>query len=109
MAKRVQATERQMTRQSVLGPRSLLALAMIVGVVGPGSAQEAPNPTQTATGDGCAEYFGCLHYGTLTEAEARTARGHPEFVEGQSVTVSSVRTPPDRATQEPILHTLARK
>ena len=50
----------------------------------------------------CAEYFGCLHYGTLTEAQARTARGHPLFVEPQSVTAAQGRkssATPDRAVQ----------
>ena len=33
---------------------------------------------------GCAEYFGCLRYGTLTPAQARTCRGHPQFAEPKS-------------------------
>jgi len=45
-------------------------------------------PAQSSASEACAEYFGCLHYGTLTEAQARTSRGHPEFVEVQSETAA---------------------
>jgi hypothetical protein len=77
----------------------LVALALTVGPSGPCAAQQAPIPPQTAASEACAEYFGCLHYGTLTEAQARTARGHPEFVEPPSEIVSRAGATADRVTQ----------
>ena len=41
-----------------------------------------------------AEYPGCVNYGTLSEDEARTARGHPQFVEPvQAATASQAKAP----------------
>jgi hypothetical protein len=60
---------------------TLAAFALTVCLAGPCAAQQAPVPPQTSAREACAEYFGCLEYGMLTEAQARTARGHPQFVE----------------------------
>lgn len=60
-------------------PTLAFVLAAVVSM--PCGAQEASLPAEAAAVDFCAEYFGCLDYGTLTEAEAQTARGHPLFVE----------------------------
>jgi hypothetical protein len=65
----------------------------------PCTAEKASLPPE-ASNDPCAEYFGCLHYGTLTEAQARTARGHPLFVEAQEAMAPRVlqsSAAPDRA------------
>jgi hypothetical protein len=66
----------------------------------PCGAQETSFPPELSASDPCAEYFGCLEYGTLTETQARTARGHPLFVEAQKPTTSVALQPsaaPDRA------------
>ena len=88
---------------------TLAVLALTVGLAGPCAAQQAPNPAQTAASEACAEYFGCLHYGTLTEAQARTARGHPEFVEAPSETTSRAGTFADRTTLAPRMRAVARQ
>ena len=59
----------------------LSALLLMAAATTPGLAQDAAAAAHSA---GCAEYFGCLRYGTLTPAQARTCRGHPQFVEAQS-------------------------
>ena len=78
---------------------ALAALALSVAFTVPSAAQQAALPVQATTSEACAEYFGCLHYGTLTEAQARTARGHPEFVEAPSQTQSRPGAMAYRATQ----------
>ena len=60
----------------------LSALLLIAAATTPGVAQEAAVAAHSA---GCAEYVGCLKYGTLTPAQARTCRGHPQFVETRSI------------------------
>jgi hypothetical protein len=74
----------------------LAALVLAVGLVAPSAAQQVSFVPETGASDPCAEYFGCLHYGDLQEAQARTARGHPQFVEPQSDKVSAA---PDRTVQ----------
>jgi hypothetical protein len=64
----------------------------------PGLAQDVATPAHSA---GCAEYFGCLTYGTLMAAQARTCRGHPQFVEVQS---AAAVTAPDPRKASPIEH-----
>jgi hypothetical protein len=59
----------------------LTALLLMAAAATPGVAQDAAVAAHSA---GCAEHFGCLKYGTLTPAQARTCRGHPQFVEAQS-------------------------
>ena len=39
------------------------------------------------------EFPGCVNFGTLNEDQARTARGHPEFVESQVATASQAQAP----------------
>ena len=56
----------------------------------PGAAQDASPAATPHHSAGCiqqvADYFGCLNYGVLTQAQARTVRGHPLFVERQTAT-----------------------
>jgi hypothetical protein len=47
------------------------------------------------------EFPGCLSYRTLSDEQARTARGHPQFVEPQASTHSQAREP--RVTPDPAL------
>jgi hypothetical protein len=78
----------------------LAVLLLAVGLAAPSAAQQVSFVPETGAGDPCAEYFGCLHYGILTEAQARTARGHPLFVEPQAASASQTReltATPDRA------------
>jgi hypothetical protein len=69
----------------------LAVLLLAVGLAAPSAAQQASFVPETGASDPCAEYFGCLQYGILPEAQARTARGHPLFVEPQTATASRVR------------------
>ena len=85
----------------------LSALFIVAAAAKPGIAQDASvvaSPLHTA----CiwyetVEFPGCMHYGTLSEDEARTARGHPQFVEPvQAATASQAQAPsatPDRPAQ----------
>ncbi len=59
------------------------ALLLMAAATTPSAAQDALAGT-AAHSAGCAEYFGCLKYGALTPAQARTCRGHPQFAEAQS-------------------------
>ena len=74
----------------------LSALLLMAAAATPGVAQDAAVAAHSA---GCAEYFGCLKYGTLTPAQARTCRGHPQFVEAQS---AAVVTAPDARKASPM-------
>ena len=77
----------------------LAVLLLAVGLAAPSAAQQVSFVPETGASKPCAEYFGCLHYGILTEAQARTARGHPQFVEPQA-SASQARdltATPDRA------------
>ena len=69
----------------------LAVLLLAVGLASPSAAQQVSFVPETGASDPCAEYFGCLHYGILTEAQARTARGHPLFVEPQTAMASQAR------------------
>ena len=78
----------------------LAVLLLAVGLAAPSAAQQVSFVPETGASEPCAEYFGCLNYGILTEAQARTARGHPLFVEPQTATASQARdltATPDRA------------
>ena len=74
----------------------LSALLLIAATSKPGTAQEA---SAVVIPHGCvvyelAEYPGCVNYGTLSEDEARTARGHPQFVEPvQAATAFQAQAP----------------
>jgi hypothetical protein len=48
------------------------------------------------------EFPGCVSYGTLSEEQARTARGHPQFVEPQAAAASQAQAP--SATPVPPAH-----
>jgi hypothetical protein len=79
---------------------ALVAFLLTATVAVPSAAQKASFPPEASASEPCAEYFGCLEYGTLTEAQARTARGHPLFVEPQTTTTSLAlqsSAAPDRA------------
>ena len=79
---------------------SLAVLLLAVGLAAPSAAQQVSFVPETGASDPCAEYFGCLHCGIITEAQARTARGHPQFVEPQAASPSQARdltATPDRA------------
>jgi hypothetical protein len=69
----------------------LAVLLLAVGLASPCAAQQVSFGPETSASERCAEYFGCLHYGILTEAQARTARGHPLFVEPQTAAASPTR------------------
>ena len=88
---------------------ALIVLALSVVFGAPSAAQQAAIPVQNTTSEACAEYFGCLHYGTLTEAQARTARGHPEFVEAPSQTESRPGAMAYSATEAPSVRPIARQ
>ena len=66
----------------------LSALLLIAAASKPGAAQDASTATPQKPAECVAyevtEYPGCLNYGTLSEEQARTARGHPQFVEPQT-------------------------
>jgi hypothetical protein len=82
----------------------LLALLLVAAASHPSVAQDAGTAATPQYPAACveyvAEYMGCINYGELTEAQARTARGHPLFVEPQAVSASQARdlsATPDRA------------
>jgi hypothetical protein len=51
----------------------LAVLLLAAGLSAPSAAQQVSFVPETGASDPCAEYFGCLHYGDLPEAQARTA------------------------------------
>ena len=70
----------------------LLAL-LIVAASQPGSAQNASTPATPNAPTACityepVEYPTCLKDEALTEEQARTARGHPQFFQPQTGTLS---------------------
>jgi hypothetical protein len=87
----------------------LAALALTASLAVPCAAQQSPVQVQAAANEACAEYFGCLRYGTLTEAQARTARGHPEFVEAPAQTDTRPGAMAYRAIQAPSERAVARQ
>lgn len=62
----------------------LSALLLIATPSKPGAAQDVSTAGAAQRQAECAEYFGCLDYGSLTEAKARRCRGHPQFVEART-------------------------
>ena len=81
----------------------LSALLLAAVVSHPSAAQDARTAATPQYPAACveyvADYMGCINYGELTEAQARTARGHPQFVEPQA-SASQARdltATPDRA------------
>jgi hypothetical protein len=82
----------------------LSALLLAAASSHPSAAQDARTAATPQYPAACveyvADYMGCINYGELTEAQARTARGHPLFVEPQAATAPTARNPsapPDSA------------
>ena len=72
----------------------LSALLLIAAVSKPAAAQEAiVFPQHPCVWYEAVEFPGCVSYGSLSEEQARTARGHPQFVEPQASTQSQAREP----------------
>ena len=78
-------------RKIVIGLSALLILA----AAKPGTAQDASAVPQypACVSYEVVEFPGCVNFGTLNEVQARTARGHPEFVESQVATASQAQAP----------------
>ena len=92
---------------------ALAALAISVVFTVPSAAQDSTVIGAPAYPAACveqiAEYMGCLNYRDLPEAQARTARGHPEFVEAPSQTHSRPGAMASRAAEAPSAHPVARQ
>lgn len=58
-----------------------LSACLLLAVVTKPSAAEDAVIGAAAPPAACTEYFECLEYGTLSPEQARTVRGHPQFVE----------------------------
>ena len=72
----------------------LSALLLIAALSKPVAAQEAiVLPQHPCIWYEAVEFPGCVNYGSLSEEQARTARGHPQFVEPQASTQSQAREP----------------
>jgi hypothetical protein len=85
-----------------------LSAVLTVAALQPGFAQNASTPATPNSPTACIiyepiEYPTCLTDEALTEEQARTAHGHPQFIEPQSATASQAREPsgatPDPAAQ----------
>ena len=66
----------------------LSALLLIAAMSKPGAAQDGQwivFPQHPCIWYEAVEFPGCVNYGSLSEEQARTARGHPQFVEPQAV------------------------
>ena len=91
---------------------ALAALAISVVFTVPSAAQDSTVIGAPAYPAACveqiAEYMGCLNYRDLPEAQARTARGHPEFVEAPSQTHSRTGAMAYGATEAPSVRPIAR-
>ena len=75
-----------------------LSAVLIVAASQLGFAQNASTPATPNSPAACimyepVEYPTCLRDEALTEEQARTARGHPQFVEPHSATASQAREP----------------
>jgi hypothetical protein len=80
----------------------LSALLLIAAVSKPATAQETiVFPQHPCIWYEAVEFPGCVNYGSLSEEQARTARGHPQFVEPKAATQSQAREP--SATPDPTL------
>jgi hypothetical protein len=86
---------------------ALATLALSVVFALPSAAQAPAYPP--ACVEYIAEYMGCLNYRDLPEAQARTARGHPEFVEAPSQTESRPGAMVSRAAEAPSVRPIARQ
>jgi hypothetical protein len=77
----------------------LSALLILAAAAKQGTAQDA-SAGASPRDPGCVSYEvvefpGCVNFGTLSEDQARTARGHPEFVESQVATASQAQAARD--------------
>jgi hypothetical protein len=77
----------------------LSALLILAAAAKQGTAQDA-SAVASPQYPGCVSYEvvefpGCVNVGTLSEDQARTARGHPQFVESQVATASQTLAPRD--------------
>jgi hypothetical protein len=83
----------------------LSALLLIVAMLKPGAAQDGSAMVfpqhPVCIWYEAVEFPGCMSYRTLGDEEARTARGHPQFVEPQAATQSQAREA--SATPDPAL------
>jgi hypothetical protein len=75
-----------------------LSALLIVAASQPGFAQNASTPVTPNSPTACTtyepvEYPTCLKDEALTEEQARTARGHPQFFQPQTGTVSRALEP----------------
>ena len=75
-----------------------LSALLIVAASQPGSAQKASSPAIPNFPTACivyepVEYPTCLKDEPLTEEQARTARGHPQFFQPQTGTLSRALEP----------------
>ena len=80
----------------------LTALLLLAAVSKPAAAQDIVYPQVPCISYEAVEFPGCVNYGALSEEEARTARGHPQFVEPvQAATASQApsTTPPAHAAR----------
>ena len=76
----------------------LSALLLIAATSKPGSAQNASSPATPNSSTACiiyepVEYPTCLNDEVLTEDQARTARGHPQFFQPQTGSLSRALEP----------------
>ena len=82
-------------RKIVIGLSALLILA----AAKPGTAQDASAVASTqyptCVSYEVVEFPGCVNFGTLNEDQARTARGHPQFIESQVATASQAQAQRD--------------
>jgi hypothetical protein len=77
----------------------LSALLILAAAAKQGTAQDA-SAVASPQDPGCVSYEvvefpGCVNFGTLSEVQARTARGHPQFVESQVATASQAQAARD--------------
>ena len=77
----------------------LSAFLILAAAAKPGTAQDASAVASTqyptCVSYEVVEFPGCVNFGTLNEDQARTARGHPQFIESQVVTASRAQVPRD--------------
>jgi hypothetical protein len=77
----------------------LSAFLILAAAAKPGTAQDvsavASTQYPTCVSYEVVEFPGCVNFGTLNEDQARTARGHPQFIESQVVTASRAQVPRD--------------
>jgi len=77
----------------------LSAFLILAAAAKPGTAQDvsavASTQYPTCVSYDVVEFPGCVNFGTLNEDQARTARGHPQFIESQVATASQAQAQRD--------------